>query len=360
MKAASYRRYGGPEVVDVIDVPDPIPGPHDLVVRMGATSVGVSDQAARSGRPAFGRLYFGLRRPRFPVLGWQFVGVVDRVGDAVTRFRVGQRVFGTAASTAGGHAELILVREDAAVLAAPDGLADDELVAVIDGVLTALPFYRDGAKLRAGQRVLINGATGVVGVAAVQLAKHFGAQVTAVCRTESLDLARSLGADEVIDFTREDFTRSGRHFDVVFDVAAASTFRRSRDSLTPTGVYLTTVPTIAILAQQLWTSRSRGRRAAILLTGLRGTAAQAADLGYLSELVSAGRIVPVIDSRHTLDHIADAYRRLAEHGKRGVVVVTAAAFAGSAPHELGLLASEERTDADRGILARGQANELRL
>lgn len=324
MKAASYRRYGGPEVVELVELPDPVAGPRELVVRMSATSVGASDQAARSGRPAFGRLYFGIRRPRFPVLGWQFVGVVDRIGADVTKFRVGERVFGTVASSAGGHAELILVPEDGAVLAAPDGLADDELVAVIDGVLTALPFYRDGAKLRADQRVLINGATGVVGVAAVQLAKHFGAHVTAVCRAGTLELARSLGADEVIDFTSEDFTRNGLHYDVIFDVAAASTFARCRGSLAPTGIYLTTVPSPAIFAQQLWTSRSRGRRAAILFTGLRGVAAQTADLAHLSELVTAGRIVPVIDSRHALADIVEAHRRLAERGKRGIVVVTAA------------------------------------
>ena len=249
MKAASYRRYGGPEVIEIVELPDPVPGAHELVVRMSATAVGVSDGAARSGRPLFGRLYFGLRRPKCPVLGWQFVGVVDRVGAAVTRFQVGERVFGTTPSTAGGHAELILVPDDGAVLAAPDGLADDELVAVIDGALTALPFYRDGAKLQPGQRVLVNGATGVVGVAAVQLAKHFGAHVTAVCRTGSLELARSLGADEVIDFTREDFTRNGLRYDVVFDVAAASTFSRSRNSLTPTGIYLSTVPSLGIFAQ---------------------------------------------------------------------------------------------------------------
>ncbi len=324
MKAASYRRYGGPEVVELVELPDPVPGPHDLVVRMGATGVGASDQAARSGRPAFARLYFGLRRPKYPVLGWQFVGVVDRVGSAVTRFQVGERVFGTVASGGGGHAELILVPENGTVLAAPSALDDAELVAVIDGALTALPFYRDGAKLRAGQRVLVNGATGVVGVAAVQLAKLFGAHVTAVCRTANLDLARSLGADEVIDYTREDFTRNGLRYDVVFDVAAASSFARCRDSLSPTGIYLSTVPSLGIFASQLWTSRSRGRRAAILFTGLRSAAAMTADLAQLSELVTAGRIAPVIDSRHPLDDIVSAHRRLAERGKRGNVVITAA------------------------------------
>jgi NADPH:quinone reductase-like Zn-dependent oxidoreductase len=325
VKAASYSRYGGPEVVELVELPDPVPGPHDVVVRMRATSVGASDGAARSGRPAFARLYFGLRRPKYPVLGWQFVGVVDRIGDAVTRFAVGERVFGTVASSAGSHAELIRVPEDGCVLHAPAQLADDELVAIIDGALTALPFYRDGARLQSGQRVLINGATGVVGVAAVQLAKHFGAHVTAVCRTESLELARSIGADEVVDFTSEDFTRNGQRYDVVFDVAAASTFSRSRRSLTPTGVYLTTVPSLGIFANQLLTSRSRGRRAKILFTGLRSASAMAADLSIVGELAAAGRIRPVIDSRHTLDRIVDAHRRLADHGKRGIVVVTATA-----------------------------------
>ena len=324
MKAASYRRYGGPEVVELVDLPDPVPGPHELVVRMSATSIGASDGAARSGRPWFARVYFGLRRPKYPVLGWQFVGVVDRVGDAVTRFAVGERVFGTVASNAGAHAELILVAEDGVVLPAPDGLADAELAAVIDGALTALPFYREGAQLQAGQRVLVNGATGVVGVAAVQLAKHYGAHVTAVSRTASLELARSLGADEVIDFTSEDFTRNGQGYDVVFDVAAASTYSRCRNSLTATGVYLTTVPSFGIFANQLLTSRSRGRRAKILFTGLRPGAAIAADLAVVGDLASAGHLVPAIDSRHALDSIVEAHRRLDEHGKRGIVLITAA------------------------------------
>ena len=325
MKAASYSRYGGPEVVELVELPDPIPGPYELVVRMAATSVGASDGAARSGRPWFARLYFGLRRPKYPVLGWQFVGVVERIGDAVTRFAVGERVFGTVASNAGAHAELILVAEDGVVLAAPEGLADDELAAVIDGALTALPFFRDGAQLRAGQRVLVNGATGVVGVAAVQLAKHYGAHVTAVSRTAGLDLARSLGADEVIDFTTDDFTRNGQCYDVVFDVAAVSTYSRSRNSLTATGVYLTTVPSLGIFVNQLLTSRSRGRRAKILFTGLRPAAAIAVDLAVVRDLASAGQLVPVIDSRHSLDRVVEAHRRLDEHGKRGIVVITSAA-----------------------------------
>jgi NADPH:quinone reductase-like Zn-dependent oxidoreductase len=322
MKAASYRRYGGPDVIELVDAPDPVPGSHDLVVRMRATSVGASDEAARSGSPAFARLYFGLRRPKYPVLGWQFAGIVDRIGDAVTRFAVGERVFGTVAASAGSHAELILVPEDGVVLSAPEELTDDELAGIIDGALTALPFLRDGARLQSGQRVLINGATGVVGVAAVQLAKHLGAHVTAVSRTSSLELARSLGADEVIDFTSEDFTRNALRYDVIFDVSAASNFSRCRNSLTPAGVYLTTVPSLGILVNHAVTSRSRGRRARILFTGLRSPEAMAADLAVIRELAATRRIVPVIDSRFTLDRIADAHRRVGQRGKRGIVVVT--------------------------------------
>ena len=323
MKAASYHRYGGPEVVELVDVPDPVPGPNELVVRMRATSVGASDEAARSGSPAFARLYFGIRRPKYPVLGWQFAGVVERAGDAVTRFAVGERVFGTVAASAGSHAELIVIPEDGVVLAAPDRLADDELAGIIDGALTALPFLRDGARVRPGQRVLINGATGVVGVAAVQLAKRFGAHVTAVTRTASLELARSLGADAVIDFATDDFTRNGLRYDVIFDVSASSTFSRCRNSLTPTGVYLTTVPSVGILANHLLRSTSRGRRAKILFTGLRSTEAMAADLAVIRDLASTAQIVPVIDSRYPLEQIADAHRRVGQRGKRGIVVVTA-------------------------------------
>jgi NADPH:quinone reductase-like Zn-dependent oxidoreductase len=323
MKAASYRRYGGPEIVEIVELPDPVPGPQELVVRMTATVIGSSDDAGRSGRPAFARLFFGLRRPKRPVLGWHFVGTVETVGSAVTRFRSGDRVFGTVGSVNGAHAELILVSEESALLPAPDRLSDDELVSLIDGTLTALPFLRDAANVRPGQHVLINGATGAVGIAAVQLAKHFGAHVTAVCRSANFELARSLGADEVVDYTVEDFSRSGREYDVVFDVAAASSFGRSRRSLVAGGLYLTTVPSVAILLRQALTARSRGRRGRILFTGLHSTAAKIADLAELSRLIDGGRMAPVVDSRFTLDDIVGAHRRVAGGGKTGNVVVTA-------------------------------------
>lgn len=319
MKAVVYSRYGSPDVVRVTDVAPPVPGGKDVVVRVHATVVSAADVAFRSGKPFSVRLIFGLLRPRPGTAGAHFAGQVEAVGADVTRFREGDRVVGAVIGT---HMEYVCVPEDAALAPMPDNLTYGEAIAVYEGVLTALPFLRDEARLRAGQSVLVNGAAGAVGTAAVQLAKHFGAHVTGVCGTANIDLVRSLGADEVIDYTKEDFTRTGRTYDVVFDAVGKSSFRRCRRLLRPGGVYMTTVPSLAILLQMLWTSKLGKRRALIAFTGLRKPAEKAKDMRFLKELAETGKFQPVIDSIHPLDRIADAHARVDTGHKRGSVVVT--------------------------------------
>lgn len=320
MRVAVYEQYGPPEVVSVAERPEPVPGAGQLRIRVHAAPVGSSDSAGRSGTPWFARLAFGFRRPRQPVLGSDFAGIVDAVGPGVTRFAVGDRVFGATGVDGGTHAEQIVVAESSAIAPLPDEVSMADAAAICDGAMTALPFLRDGAHLRQGARVLVNGASGSVGAAAVQLAKHLGAEVTAVCGPAHVELARSLGADRVIDRTHEDFTRARDEYDVIFDAVGKSSFRRTRRALVPGGSYLTTVPSWAIMAQQL-TSKLGRRRAVIMFTGLRKDADKVPDLEYLAALAAEGGFRPPIEREVPLADVAEAHRIVDTGHKAGSVIV---------------------------------------
>jgi len=321
MRVAEYTQYGPPEVVAIAERPEPVPGAGRVRVRVHAAPVGSSDAAGRSGTPWFARLAYGFRAPKQQVLGSEFAGVVDAVGPGVTRFAVGDRVFGATGVDAGAHADQVVVAETSALVRLPGEVSMTDAAAICDGAMTALPFLRDGAHVGPGARVLVNGASGSVGSAAVQLAKHLGAEVTATCGPAHVGLVRSLRADRVIDRTREDFTTARDAYDVVFDAVGRSTFRRSRRALAAGGTYLTTVPSFAILLQQL-TSRIGRRRAVIMFTGLRKDAEKAPDLEYLAAIAAAGAFRPQIDRVLPLERIAEAYRIVDSGHKAGSVIVT--------------------------------------
>jgi NADPH:quinone reductase-like Zn-dependent oxidoreductase len=241
----------------------------------------------------------------------------------VKGFRVGDQVFASSGASLGAHAEYICLPEDGAMATKPVNMTFEEAAAVSEGGLTALPFLRDKGKIERGQTVLINGASGAVGTSAVQLAKYFGAVVTGVCSTTNVELVRSLGADEVIDYTREDFTGSGRAYDIIFDAVGKNSFLRCRGALKPGGIYLTTVPTPAIALQMLWTSRVGSKRAVFAATGLRPAKEKAKDLLFLKELCEAEALKPVIDRRYPMEQAADAHRYVETGHKKGHVVITA-------------------------------------
>jgi NADPH:quinone reductase-like Zn-dependent oxidoreductase len=274
---------------------------------------------ARQGAPLYARLHFGLRRPRFAVLGCDFAGQIEAAGAAVTRFAVGDQVFGTTAPRFGAHAEYACLPEQAALAPKPAGLTYAEAAALAD--TTAVCFLRDKANLQRGQTILINGASGAVGTTAVQLAKHLGATVTGVCSGANTDLVRKLGAGTVIYYTRADFTRAGQTYDVIFDVAGQSSFSRCRAALSPTGAYLTTAPSPAILLQMPWTSRFGTKKAKVAFTGLRPPSEKRKDLLNIKELVEASALAPVIDACYPLQRIADAHRHVDAGHKKGNVVV---------------------------------------
>ena len=319
MKAAVCTSYGPPDVAREADVDTPVPGPEQVLIRVHAATVTATDRAFRSGTPRFARLFSGLRRPKKSVLGAEFAGEVSAVGAAVTRHAVGDKVFGATDLGLGAHAQYVCVKQDGALAALPTGLSYAEAVTLVDG--TALVFLRDHARLHGGESILINGASGSVGAQAVQFARYFGADITAVCSGAGADLVARLGADRVIDYTRTDFTAEGRTYDVIFDVAGASSYGRCRRLLKPGGRYLTTVPSLAIMVQAPWTRVVGSRRAVIAFTGLRQAAAKAKDLALVKELAEAGRIVPVVDRTVPLTRIADAYRHLDRQGKRGTTVL---------------------------------------
>jgi NADPH:quinone reductase-like Zn-dependent oxidoreductase len=320
MKAAVHHRYGPPDVLAVAEVPTPVPQAGEVLVRVRAAVAGIVDSLARRGSPAYARSHFGLLRPRFTVLGCDFAGQVAATGPAVTRFAVGDDVFGTIAPRFGAHAEYVCLPEHAAIAQKPAGLSYAEAAALVDG--TALCFLRDRARLACGQTILINGASGAVGTSAVQLARHFGAAVTGVCSGPAAGLVRDLGAGAVLDYTTTDFTRAGQGYDVIFDVAGTSSFGRCRGALNRPGIYLTTAPSPAIFLQMPWTSRFGRRKAAVAFTGLRPAADKRDDLAYLTGLIATAALRPVIGATYPLAQIADAHRRVEAGHKRGSIVVT--------------------------------------
>lgn len=317
MRAVVNRRYGGPEVFEVAELPTPVPKAGEILVRVRAAVAGPSDSAFREGKPFLVRLLYGLRRPKFPVGGVEFAGEVVGLGSAVTRYRVGDEVFGLSPDSFGAWAEYLCVPEAKSVARKPS-LSMEDAVAIVDGGATARTFLKETARLQPGQRVLVNGAAGAVGSYGVQIAKFLGAHVTGVCGTSNVDYVRSLGADDVIDYTREDFTRANAPYDVVFDAVGKSSFPECRRVLKPQGLYLTTVPTPALLVH-LAGNLFRAQKAGFATAGL----VQNADtLTELAQWAEAGHVWANIHQRFPLEKMADAHRLVDSGHKRGNVVLT--------------------------------------
>ena len=322
MKAVVQNEYGSPDVLALTEVEKPVPKDNEVLIKMHATTVTAVDSSFRKGSPFIGRLYTGIRRPKNPIQGTELAGEIEAVGKDVKRFKAGDQVFGTSAPGVGTYAEYICLPEDGATLAVKPANMTYEAAAGCDGALTALPFLRDQGNIQSGQKVLIYGASGSVGTAAVQLASHFGAEVTGVCSSANLELVKSLGAAKVIDYTKEDFTKSGETYDLIFDTVGKISFSRCKNSLKPGGIFLETTLTPAILPQMLWTSMVGSKKAVIAFTGLRPASERTKDLIFLKELAEAGKIKPVIDRRYPLEQLVEAHRYVEKGHKKGNVVIT--------------------------------------
>jgi NADPH:quinone reductase-like Zn-dependent oxidoreductase len=310
VRAVVHDRYGPPEVLRIAELESPAPKDDELLVRVHASTVNRTDCGIRAAWPFFARIFTGLIRPRRTIAGMEFAGEVEAVGAAVTEFAPGDRVFGV---KGGANADYVCVRQSGAVAHMPSGLGYEEAAAIPDGGCTAMSCLRQ-AGVGAGQRIVVYGATGSIGTAAVQLAKHLGAHVTAVCDQKRLELVRSLGADAVVDYTREDFAARGETYDVVFDAVGKSSYRRCRRALKPDGVYITTdggfmwhAPFLALISRHVKLGLARYRKA---------------DVTLLARLVDSGEYRPVIDRRYPLEEVVDATRYVETEQKTGNVVLT--------------------------------------
>lgn len=321
MRAVVHRRFGPPEVLELTERPVPTPKPNQVRIRIRATTVTAAEAAMRRGEPLWGRALIGFTRPRrrFRTLGNELAGVIDAVGRDVTRFREGDEVYGFAGFDIGANADYLCLRETASLAPKPARLGFGDAAAAVDGSTTALFFLRDKGKLRAGQRVLIVGASGSIGTFAVQLAKHLGAHVTGVCSARNLDLVRSLGADAAIDYGQTDWATTGERYDVVFDTVGQSSFTHARPALTDRGVFLPTVITVRSVLEGLVTPLFGGRR---LVGGMSVEKNDA--LRYVRELLDDGTLRVVVDRRFPLEDIVEAHRLVDTGHKRGNVVVDVA------------------------------------
>jgi NADPH2:quinone reductase len=317
LKTVVYTRFGPPEVLQHKDMPIPVPRDDEVCIRVHATTVTAAESAMRQGKPLWGRAIIGFTRPRrrFRTLGNELAGTVTAVGRKVTRFSVGDEVFGFAGFRIGANAEYHCLPESASLAPKPANVGFDQAAAAVDGASTALFFLRDRANVQPGQRVAVIGASGSIGTYAVQLAKHLGAEVTGICSTGNVELVRALGADHVIDYTVTDFTQAANTYDAIFDAVGRSTFSRCKGALTATGVYLPTTGLHNYLLE-IWTRVVRGRR---VKTGM--SVEKNDSLRYLTKLIESGSLTIVIDRTYRLDQIVQAHHYVDQGRKRGNVVI---------------------------------------
>ncbi|OED31825.1 hypothetical protein BHE17_04975 [Planococcus maritimus] len=320
MKAMVCTRYGTPETLELHELEKPRPKAKEISIKVLASTVTAGDCEMRSFTfPPYlrlpMRLLFGARKPRMKVLGQEFAGVVEAVGESQTHFEIGDRVVGSTGMKLGANAEYVCLPERYAIVRMPDELDYEQAATIPTGGMNALFFLRK-ANVQAGQKVLIIGAGGSIGTIAVQLAKHEGAEVTAIDRQEKLDMLLSVGADKVIDYEREDFTANGETYDVIFDIVGKNTFAQAKGSLKPTGIYLIGNPSLSEVLQKF---KGRRKGAGRVYMGVANYKAD--DLRYLVELFAAGQMKAVIDRTYPLDELAQAHRYVESGMKKGNVVM---------------------------------------
>jgi len=315
MKAAIYQQYGPPAVLQLKEVEKPIPQHHEILVRIRASAVNSGDVRLRKAVPFAVRFIFGLIKPSIPILGSVFSGEIESVGKEVTRFKVGDQIFGHTDLKFGAYAAYKCFAENETIAQKPSGITDIEAAVIPFGGTTALHFTKLAA-ISPGQKVLIIGASGAVGTAAVQLAKSFGANVTGVCSTANIALVKSIGADNVIDYTKEDFTKNGETYDVIFDTVKTISVFGSLKSMNKKGIMILSAAGISEMLSALWISMTSNIK---VLTGvIKHTAA---DIEFLKKLIEEGKFKPVIDKTYRLEQIADAHAYVEKGHKKGNVAI---------------------------------------
>ena len=331
MKAVVYKNYGSPDVLHLADVEKPLPGENEVLIRVHATSVNFGDTMARNFKAITPRQFnmtfliwlmakisFGLNQPKITILGNEFAGEIEAFGKNVKRFKLGDQVFGYTGEKMGAYAEYLCMPENGLLATKPANLTFEQVAGLPYGALMALSLLRR-ANIQQGQKVLINGASGGIGSAAVQIARYLGAEVTGVCSTSKVDFVKSLGATKVIDYTKEDFTQNEETYDLIFDILGRSSFSRCKNSLKANGIHLFASFKMKQLLQMLWTSRSDGQKVICALGP-----GSLEDLCSIKELIEAGKIKAFVDKSFPLDQAAEAHRYVEDGHKRGNVVISVA------------------------------------
>ncbi|MDW7691757.1 NAD(P)-dependent alcohol dehydrogenase [Flammeovirgaceae bacterium SG7u.111] len=320
MKAIVCEKYGSPEVLQLQEVAKPSPKENEVLVKVHAASVTTADTMIRQGTPFYGRLFIGLFKPKHSIMGTGFAGVVEAIGEHVSQFEMGQEVFGETALGFGANAEYVCVPEDGVITTKSSNITFQEAAPICDGALTSFNFLKELAKVKLGQKVLIIGASGSLGTAAVQLAKAFGAEVTGVCSSRNVALVKSLGADHVIDYLKEDFRLNNSTYDIIYDTVGKSSFSQCKSSLSVNGLYLSPVLNMRLLFQMIWTTKSK-KKALFEATGLKKPVELREMLKELKLMIENNLFSTVVGREYQLEQIAEAHRYIDRGHKVGNVVV---------------------------------------
>jgi len=323
MKAIVHTKYGPPDELKLLEVEKPVPGDNEVLIKIHATTVTTTDCNARNftfvpqSFMFFARIMFGFKKPRIKILGIDLAGEIEAIGKDVKLFKAGDHVFGSPGTKFGGHAEYVCVPENGALAIKPADLSWEKAAAISLAGNTALFFIRDLAKIQAGQKILIHGASGAIGTYAVQLAKYYGAEVTGVCSTTNAEMVKSLGAEKVIDYTLEDFTKSDDKYDFVFNVVGKTTFSQCKGILKPKGIYLDNMMEVKDFLKVLLTSIAGGKK-------IKGgvSTERAENLKFFIELIESGKLKPVIDRSFPFEKTAEAFHYVEQGHKKGNVIIT--------------------------------------
>jgi NADPH:quinone reductase-like Zn-dependent oxidoreductase len=323
MKAVVHTKYGPPDELQLKEVEKPVPGNNQVLIKIHATTVTTTDCNARNftfvpkSFKLFARLMFGLKKPKINILGIDLTGEIEAVGKDVKLFKVGDLVFGSPGTKFGGHAEYSCVSEDGALAIKPVEMSWEEAASISLAGNTALLFIRDLAKIQTGQKILIHGASGAIGTYAIQLARYYGAEVTGVCSASNAEMVKSLGANKVIDYTKEDFSKSDERYDYVFDVVGKTTFSQCMGILKPDGIYLENMLGLQDILRMMWTSVTGGKK---IKGGVSKESAE--NLNFLKGLIESGKLKPVIDRVFPLEKTAEAFQYVEQGHKKGNVIIS--------------------------------------
>jgi NADPH2:quinone reductase len=319
MKAIVYKKYGSPCVFEPMNLEKPVPEPGEVLIKVNATTVTTADCMMRRGDTLLSRILLGFTRPKnkFQILGTEFSGIIEAVGNKVKKFKPGDEVYAFRGFGTGCYAQYKCMNENGSLAIKPGNMNFPEAASVVDGATTALFFLKEKAKIQKGQKVLINGASGSIGTFAVQLAKYFGAEVTGVCSTKNIELVKSLGADRVVDYTQEDFIKTGDTYDIIFDTVGKSSFENCREALITGGKYISTVMSLKIVLQSLITKFGNEKKVIFAMSLNKAEA-----LNFIRALIEEGKLKTIIEKQYPLEELSLAHEYVEKGHKRGNVVIT--------------------------------------